>query len=136
MLRTIILVLVATVALAATPFGLEKADAANRYAVVGVENSTHVTVRMHHRWGDGQWKTDVLTPGGRKWFWWTYDHANENSSPRFHVRFDSDLHPGKIFTINYDLRKNAAPAPSWESAHKYMFRFDGSRNYIDLYDQR
>src|SRR5262249_240166 len=68
--------------------------AANRFAVGGVENGTHVTIRMHHRWGDGSWTTDVLQPGGRKWFWQTYDYANENRSDRFHVRFDSDLHPG------------------------------------------
>src|SRR5262249_35137214 len=87
--------------------------AANRFAVVGVENATHVTIRMHHRWGDGSWTTDVLQPGGRKWFWQTYDYANENRSDRFHVRFDSDLHPGQMFTINYDLKKNAAPAHEW-----------------------
>ena len=136
MRRTLILGLGATLALAATPFSLAKVEAATRYAVVGIQNTTHVTVRMEHRWGDGQWKLDVLPPGERKWFWWTYRHANENSSPRFHVRFDSDLHPGKRFTIDYDLKKSAAPAPSWEYAHKYLFRYDGARKYIDLFDQR
>jgi ABC-type amino acid transport substrate-binding protein len=65
---------------------------------------------LQHKWGDGERKRDVVPPGGRKWFWWTYAHANNNHSPKFHVQFDSDLHPGKVFTINYDLKKNAAPA--------------------------
>ena len=136
MIRTLTLGLLVTLALAATPLIPATAEAASRYAVVGVENTTHVTIRMQHRWGDGDWRTDVLTPGERKWFWWTYGHANENSSPRFHVRFDSDLHPGQIFTIDYDLRKNAAPVPEWAYAHQYAFRYDGNRNYIDLYDRR
>jgi hypothetical protein len=109
--------------------------AANRFAVVGVENGTHVTIRMHHKWGNGPWSVDVLQPGGRKWFWQTYDFANENRSSPFHVQFDSDLQPGKMFSINYDLKKNAAPAHEWENARKYVFRFDGNRNFIDLYQQ-
>jgi len=109
--------------------------AATRFAVVGVENGTHVTIRMHHKWGDGAWAVDVLQPGGRKWFWQTYDYANENHSSRFHVQFDSDLNPGKLFSINYDLKKNAAPAHEWENARQYIFRYDGNRNYIDLYQK-
>jgi hypothetical protein len=110
--------------------------AANRFAVVGVENATHVTIRMEHKWGGGgSWNRDVLQPGGKKWFWHTYDHANENRSPKFHVRFDSDLNPGKLFNINYDLKKNAAAAHEWDNARKYVFRYDGNRKYIDLYER-
>jgi hypothetical protein len=110
--------------------------AANRFAVVGVENGTHVTIRLQHKWGDGNWRTDVLRPGGRKWFWHEYSRANENHSPAFRVRFDSDLNPGEVFHINYALKKNAAPAHEWENANKYIFRYDGNRNYIDLFDAR
>lgn len=109
--------------------------AANRFAVVGVENGTHVAIRMQHKWGDGQWATDVLQPGGKKWFWQTYEHANDNRSPRFHVQFDSDLSPGRVFNIPYELKKNAAPAHEWENAHRYIFRYDGNTNYIDLREQ-
>ena len=45
--------------------GLAVVMAANRFAVVGVENGTHVAIRMQHKWGDGQWATDVLQPGGK-----------------------------------------------------------------------
>jgi len=110
-----------------------RADAANRFAVVGVENSTHVTIRLYHKWGDGAWQQDVIPAGGKKWYWYTYANANDNRSPQFHVSFDSDLNPGKIFAINYDLAKNAAPAHDWEDAQKYVFKYDGNRNYIDLY---
>src|SRR5687767_829363 len=85
----------ALVGLMATGLVTNTVQAANRFAVVGVENGTHVTIRMYHKWGNGEWKTDVIRPGGRKWFWQTYDHANENRSSKFHVKFDSDLQPGK-----------------------------------------
>ena len=75
-----------------------------------------------------------LKPGEKKWFWWTYDFANEDKSPPFHVRFDSDLKPGEVFEIGYHLKKNAAPAPDWKYAHKYIFKYDGDRKYIDLYE--
>ncbi|MBY0458797.1 MAG: hypothetical protein K2V38_15780, partial [Gemmataceae bacterium] len=89
-----------------------------------------------HKWGDGQWHTDVLKPGERKWFWHTYAFANENKSPRFHVKFDSDLKPGSVFTIDYDLKKNAAPAHDWKDAHKYVFEYDGNRQFIDLFEKK
>jgi hypothetical protein len=125
--------MLALLVIVVTDIAAMRADAANRFAVVGVENSTHVTIRVYHKWGDGEWKQDVIPAGGKKWYWWTYANANDNHSPKFHVRFDSDLNPGKIFTINYDLTKNAAPAHDWEDAQKYVFKYDGNRNYIDLY---
>src|SRR5262245_6367955 len=125
--------LVAGLVLAVTGF-TAVVTAANRFAVVGVENATDVTIRMEHKWGDGPWRRDVIAPGARKWFWETYDYANENHSRNFHVRFDSDLTPGQ-FTIRHDLKKNAAPAHEWENARKYAFRYDGNRKYIDLYQQ-
>ncbi|HEY1186430.1 MAG TPA: hypothetical protein VGE74_02185 [Gemmata sp.] len=136
MIRSTLLALVAPVAIAATLFSPAKAEAANRFAVVGIENTTQHTVRLSHKWGDGQWRTDVLKPGERKWFWHTYTVANENKSPRFHVKFDSDLKPGEVFTINYDLKKNAAPAHDWENAHKYAFKYDGNKTFIDLYEKK
>jgi len=110
--------------------------ATNRFAVVGVENGTQVTIRLQHKWGDGAWRTDVLQPGQRKWFWQQYDEPNENRSPKFFVRFDSDLNPGEVFNINYALKKNAQPAHEWANAHKYIFKYDGSRKYIDLLENR
>jgi hypothetical protein len=115
--------------------GLVVVVAANRFAVVGVENGTHVAIRMQHKWGDGPWASDVLQPGGRKWFWHTYDRPNEDRSPTFRVQFDSDLSPGKVFNIPYELKKNAAPAHEWENARRYIFRYDGGTKFIDLREQ-
>ena len=133
MVRSTLLALAAPLALTATMFSPAKAEAANRFAVVGIENTTQNTINLQHKWGDGEWKTDVLKPGDRKWFWWTYSKQNENKSPKFHVRFDSDLQPGKVFTINYGLKKYSAPAHDWEDANKYVFKFDGNNKFIDLY---
>jgi hypothetical protein len=134
MIRSSLMALIAPVAIAAGMFAPSKAEAAERYAVVGIENTTKNTINLQHKWGDGKWHTDVLKPGEKKWYWWTYEFANEDKSPPFHVRFDSDLKPGEVFEIGYHLKKNAAPAPDWKYAHKYIFKYDGDRKYIDLYE--
>jgi hypothetical protein len=135
--RRAFVAMVALMVLVASGFTANTAEAANRYAVVGVENATHVTIRLQHKWGDsGTWTMDAVQPGGKKWFWWTYKAANDNHSPKFHVKFDSDLQPGNVFPINYDLKKNAAPAHEWDNASQYVFKYDGNRNYIDLYHKQ
>jgi hypothetical protein len=111
------------------------AEAADRFAVIGVENSTNVTVRMDHRWGEGQWATDVLSPGTRRWFSWEFSVQNQDQNPPFHVRFDSDLSPGK-FEERYHLMAFRAPVNDWPHAHKYIFRFDGNQRFIELYDEK
>ena len=135
MLRKTALTLAIPLTLAATLCGSRTAEAADRFGVVGIENKTRVPIRLQHRWGDGEWRVDLLGPGTRKWYWWEYQAANENRSPPFHVKFDSDLSPGQFFE-KYDLKKRAAPAHDWDFAHKYVFKYNGNTSFVDLYDQR
>jgi hypothetical protein len=130
-----ILALTLPLVLAATLYGPSKAAAADRFAVIGVENTTHVNVNLQHRWGEGQWANDVLPPGGKKWYWHEFTVANQDTNPPFHVRFDSDLSPGK-FEERYHLLAYRAPDHQWEFAHKYVFRYDRSKNFIELFDER
>ena len=111
------------------------AAAADRFGVVGIENATQVTIRMQHRWGDGTWKADVIPPGTRKHYWWTYAVQNQDKSPPFHVKFDSDLSKGTFFE-KYDLKKNACPDHTWECSHKHVFRYDGGKTFIELYQKK
>jgi hypothetical protein len=111
------------------------AAATERFAVIGIENSTHVTVRYQHRWGDKAWSNDVLSPGQKKVHAHEFSSPNEDRNPPFHVRFDSDLSPGQ-FVEKYHLRAFAAPDHSWDFAHKYIFQYDRSKNFIDLFDER
>ena len=112
------------------------ANAADRFGVIGVENSTKVVIRLQHRWGtSGAWASDTLPPGERKWYWWTFTKPNEDKTPQFQVRFDSDLSPGQ-FVENYDLTAYQAPAHEWVNAHKYIFRYDGGGKFIELYDEK
>lgn len=133
MFRRRALVLVGLLAPGTVLFGLRPAEAADRFAVVGIENTTRATIHLQHRWGDGQWSEDVLAPGARKWYWHEYARADENKSPPFNVRFDSDLSPGR-FTEKYHLKKNSAPAHDWNYAHKYVFRYDGNSKFIELFE--
>jgi hypothetical protein len=135
MIRKMSLTAVIPLAFCANFFGSPNVEAADRFGVVGIENATNVTVRLQHRWGDGQWATDVLSPGGRKWYWWEYRQANEDKSPPFNVRFDSDLSPGRFYE-KYDLGKYRAPDHDWNSAHKYVFKYNGNHSFIELFDQK
>jgi hypothetical protein len=127
--------LATTLSLAAVLCGTPRAEAADRFGVIGVENATHVTIRLNHRWGNAQWGSDVLTPNEKKWYWWTFSHANEDKTPQFQVRFDSDLSPGTFYE-KYDLQAYQAPAHEWDNAHKYIFRYDGNKKFIELYDEK
>lgn len=53
----------------------------------------------------------------------------KDRSPVFHVRFDSDIAPGQF------VEKYRAPVNDWQHAHKHVFRFDGGRRFIELYDE-
>ena len=135
MIRIMLWALVAPLAVAATLCSTPYAEAADRFGVIGIENSTDVTIRLEHRWGNGPWNLDVLGPGHRKWYWHTYAFANEDKSPPFHVRFDSDLSPGR-FMERYALTLYRAPAHEWSNAHKYIFRYEAGRRFIELYDEK
>jgi hypothetical protein len=135
MTRTMILTLATASALAAALCNTPRAEAADRFGVIGIENATHVTIRLNHRWGNAQWASDVLPPRERKWYWWTFSHANEDKTPGFHVQFDSDLSPG-TFVERYDLQPYQAPEHEWQNAHKYIFRYDGGQKFIELYDEK
>ena len=115
---------------------LEPRDAAatDRFAVIGIENATHVTIRYQHRWGNGGWSNDVLAPGQKRLHSHEFKFANEDKNPPFHVKFDSDLTPGK-FWEKYHLKANAGPDHAWNFAHKYIFQYDRSKNFIDLFDE-
>ena len=97
-----------------------QSHAADRFGVVGIENTTHVTVRFQHRWGDRSWNEDVLAPGAKKWFAWEFSHAGEDMTPTFHVKFDSDLSPGKFFE-SYRLQAyQALPQDFFTSVALYL----------------
>ncbi len=133
MFRTTLLALAAPIALAATLFSPNTAEAANRFAVTGIENKSTHTVIYSVKWGDGAWHKVTLKPGERWLHWHTYAKANENKSPSLTIRFDSEFDPNmKPFFIEYALKRSAAPAHDWEDAHKYVFRNDGNKYFIDL----
>jgi hypothetical protein len=129
-------------AFASNLFGSPNVAAADRFGVVGIENATLTTISFQHRWGDGQWVEEVISPGARKWYWWEYQQANEDSSPPFNVRVtsgstyvDLDGHSGNGW-FKYTLGKYRAPVHDWNYAHKYVFR--DSRNKpsgLELFDE-
>jgi hypothetical protein len=111
-----------------------QALAANRYGVVCLMNETGVTINYIYKVGNnGTWQEQQLEPNGRRWFWHQYDRANEDRSPPFYIKFDSDLRAGRRFAIEYHLTRYAAIGQGCECGKRYAFRYDrGDRRYIDL----
>ena len=137
MVRSSLMALVAPVAIAAAMFSPAKAEAANRFAVTGIENKSTQTIKYSYKWGNDAWVTATLKPGEQRLHWLTYGTVNENKSPAFRVRFDSEFDPKqKPIFIEYVLKKNAAPAHDWEDAHKYVFKNDGNQFFVDLYEKK
>jgi hypothetical protein len=109
------------------------ASAANRYGVIGLSNETQVTINYQFQVGDGPWQSKSIAPGGKYWFSHEYERANENRSPAFRIRFDSDIRRGRDFTIKYKLERRAAIGQGYQYGKKYAFRYDGGdRRYVDL----
>jgi hypothetical protein len=71
-------------------------------------------------------------PAEKRWFSHEYKFANENHSPTFRIRSDSDL-SGQRFNITYKLERRAAVGQGYGYGKKYAFRYDGGdRRFIDL----
>jgi hypothetical protein len=111
-----------------------QALAANRYGVICLMNETEVTVPYIYRIGNnGSWQEGELRPNAKRWYWHQYDRANEDRSPPFSIKFDSDARAGRRFNIEYNLKRYAAVGQGCEYGKQYVFRYDrGDRRYIDL----
>ena len=101
------------------------------YAVVGISNPTHLTINYAFRWGNGEWKTFQIAPGGKRWHSWRYDYPNENESPVPQIRFDCDLSENVSF-LEYDLTAFASPVQDYYHGKKYKFVTRGHGAVLDL----
>jgi len=109
------------------------AAAADRFGVIGLTNRTNITVNFRYKVGDGPWVNKRIAPGEKLWFSHRYTRINEDRSPTFYIRFDSDLRFGKDFRTEYKLQRRAAVGQSYEYGKKYAFEYErGDRNFIDL----
>jgi hypothetical protein len=111
-----------------------QASAANRYGVICLMHETGVTIPYIYKVGrNGTWQAQQLEPSGRRWFSHQYGRSNEDRSPPFYMKFDSDARAGRRFNIEYHLEHYAAIGQGCEYGKQYAFRYDrGDRRYLDL----
>lgn len=122
--------LVAATVLAVVP---SAASATNRYSVISISNDTQANIFLEWRWSSPEWKKLTLAAGARHWWSHKYDRPNENRSPDFQLRYDSDSRSGAKYTETETLRGYAAPEQNFDLGRKYAFRYDGpSKRYIKL----
>ena len=99
----------------------------NRYGIVTVHNKTQWTIKYSYRIGNGAWHQASVEPGRLRYYWHEYDFANENRSPSFHIRFDSDMGPGaawRQFRLSATPRLGSTPssAATTTSRHRPAIR--------------
>ena len=110
------------------------ATAADRYAVIAVENTlSDATIGMSFAWGDAAWQKRSLRPGEKHQFCHEFAVPNENKNPPFHIKFDSSIAPGK-YVEGYHLQARAAPACEFARGHQYKFRYEVKGKFVELYD--
>jgi hypothetical protein len=103
----------------------------NRYGIVTVHNTTPWTIKYSYRIGDGAWRQTSVEPGHRRYYWHKYAFANENRSPWFHIRFDSDMGPGAAWR-QYRLERNPAAWVHADFGRHYDFK-SVAGNRVDLF---
>ncbi|MDJ0733904.1 MAG: hypothetical protein QNJ47_07440 [Nostocaceae cyanobacterium] len=122
----------------ATPQGSAIAGkGANQFAVVCLINRTNIPITYRFKWRRGKynkWAKQVIKPGARRWHSWTYK-SRYRSSPKFDIKFDYDIRPGRNKTKSYSLVRYQAPAESCKYGKKYVFR-KRDRSFIDLFSTR
>jgi hypothetical protein len=102
-----------------------------RYGIVTIHNETPYVIRYSYRIGDGNWHQVTLEPKHCRYYWHEYAYANENRSPNFHIRFDSDMTSG-VATRRLTLSRNRAPYVKSEFGRHYDFK-TMSDGQINLY---
>lgn len=111
-----------------------EAEAADRFALTCMQNKTNLTLNYKTKWGDGQWQTHRIVPGGKRWHAWEYQRGQEGRSPWLHVAFDDDL-SGRAKHRTYRLASYASPQQGncQRYGKQHQFRYDGTaKKYIDL----
>ena len=109
--------------------------AADRFAVISIENETNANINVVYRWGNAATKTHHFAPGARHWFSYKYPHPDENKSPDFFIKFDADT-TGQAYQEEKKLHGFRAPDQSYELGHKYVFKYNGpSKRFIEIYDR-
>lgn len=125
----------ATLALGISGAAVESASAANRYAMVTLENPFKtITITYQFKWGEeGQWQTRTLYPGQSRWHSWKYAYPDQNRSPKLYIKFDADRYSGQYYWQTYWLVRYAVPDQA-SRGKVYRFKFNGpGQRYIEPY---
>ena len=100
------------------------------YAVVCLVNNTAATINYQYKWGSQEWQLDTLEQDTNATHSWRY--TSSKTSPKFTVRFDTDLTSDSEIET-YALDRYQASAKSCYEGKVYDFEYASSWS-IDLYD--
>ena len=112
------------------------AQAANVYAAVIICNDTSATIYYQFRWRtDREWYICSIGPYQVRKHEWPDASADETRAPRPQILFRSN--PGEPLPVYkmYTLEADTIPSPVVGWGNRYVFRFDASGRYLDLYKE-
>ena len=109
----------------------EEDETDNHYGILTIHNNSDDSINYSYKIGDGNWHQAVINPGERDYYWNKYDYPNENASPSFQIRFDSDLGPGTSWKV-YTLRACSATSIDPDLGRDYDFK-RLNNNLVDIY---
>ena len=102
----------------------------DRYGVLCITNTMDFTMNYSYRWGNDNWSSISLHPGGTQRHWYEYK-GHHTTSPDFTINFDHDQTSEEHYTLN-SLTRYRSPDNSCDSAKKYNFEVDNDDNEIVL----
>jgi hypothetical protein len=110
----------------------EPSTAASRYGVVCLHNHTDDPINFRVSIGDDSWTRETLAPDTTLTFSHRYKYPNEDRSPIFEVRFNSDLTGSRDY-VHKELERRSAVGKSCSEGMNYAFEYErNNRNFIDL----
>ncbi len=113
--------------------GIQSTD--NLMSVACLSNKTNIKIHYQARWREsGEWEKYEIEPGTWRSHLWKYSYANENSSPKFYVKFDYDLVTNGAQMKEYFLNKWARENSDCnQMAKKEEFKKTDNDSKLDLF---
>ncbi len=102
------LLLTSAVALSSTVLISSPAKAVERYGLVCIYNPTQLNITYLTHRGKGNFTSTTLGPEQSEMHWWEFKYANQDSTPRLYIKFDSQV-GSQQFDIRYQLPVGAVP---------------------------
>lgn len=115
-------------------FGDSDVNAADRFAMVKISNTSDIVLNFDYRFGNGPWQSVTLQPGQWQGLYAGFTYPNSYVHDTITIRFDEDLRPGRDFWREFLPYVTYTPDVDYSRAFQYYFTYDGyQREFVDMF---